>query len=70
MKAAVIYWSGTGNTEQMQSQKEQVQNCSAYPILQAILPIMTELHLAVLQWEMKFWKNPNSNRSSLQLKVH
>ena len=35
----------------MQLQKEQVQNCSAYPILQAILPIMTELHLAVLQCE-------------------
>ena len=33
----------------MQLQKEQVQNCSAYPILQAILPIMTELHLAVLE---------------------
>lgn len=72
MKAAVIYWSGTGNTEQMANAIAEGAGAELFSVsdFTGILPIMTELHLAVLQWEMKFWKNPNSNRSSLQLKVH
>ena len=45
MKAAVIYWSGTGNTEQMAKAVAEAltQNCLRYLSLVAVLMTMMPL---------------------------
>ena len=72
MKAAVIYWSGTGNTEQMANAIAEGAGAELFSVSDFTGDIADYDRIAFgcSAMEMKFLKNPNSNRSSLQLKVH
>ena len=74
-KTAVIYWSGTGNTEAManavaEGMKEAGADVSVMTRkLQALIPVpMMALPLAVPPWEAKFLKKVNSSRCGMMSK--
>lgn len=71
-KIAVVYWSGTGNTQAMAEavakafRKRARRRCSC-PCRRQMLRLfshVTPLHSAAPQWVRKFWKKANSNPSS------
>ena len=63
-KIAVVYWSGTGNTEAMamavaQGARDKGAEVSVLTPSEAI---MTPSLLAALLWEMNSWKKVNSSQ--------
>lgn len=72
-KIAVVYWSGTGNTEAM---AKAVLEGAKEKGAEAVLLTSDEFDVSMMdsydaiafgcpQWELRYWKKTNLNRSSL-----
>ena len=73
MKVAVVYWSGTGNTEKMADCiAEGIENAGSE--VEVIFcddfgaDMLNDYDLVAQQWEMKFLKNQALNQCSKKLK--
>ena len=72
MKTAVIYWSGTGNTEQMASAIAEGAGAELFTISEfnGDMAAYDRIAFGCPPWVMKFWKNQILSRFSPMLKVH
>lgn len=72
-KIAVVYWSGTGNTEAMaKAVLEGAKEKGAEAVLLApdefdvsIMESYDAIALGARQWELRYWKKTNLNRCLL-----
>lgn len=76
-KVAIVYWSGTGNTEQMaQAVAEGVKNAggeadvlTAQNLIAQSWPITAQLLSAAPLWAQSSWRKVNLNPCSLTWKA-
>ena len=70
-KIAVVYWSGTGNTEAMANEVAEGAKAAGaeVDVLTASRWTLTmQWHSAARLWEQKNWKTANSSQCSLTVK--
>ena len=69
-KVAIVFWTGSGNTEAMaQAVEEGAKNAGAETVLNFVgdtsaAELLIRLSLAARLWAMKAWKNTISNHFS------
>lgn len=77
-KVAVVFWSGTGNTEQMaEAVAEGAKSAGAEVTLANVndfdsssVADLTALHSVVLQWVRRFLRTASLSLFSMNVKVH